>query len=38
LRPDGHIGLAGIHLQASKLTHYLTERLELRTATNWQSR
>jgi hypothetical protein len=31
LRPDGHIGLAGIHPQAPALTRYLGERLELRT-------
>jgi 2-polyprenyl-6-methoxyphenol hydroxylase-like FAD-dependent oxidoreductase len=32
LRPDGHIGLAGTRLDADALTHYLTGRLELRTA------
>ncbi|MEP6602310.1 MAG: FAD-dependent monooxygenase, partial [Nitrospirota bacterium] len=32
LRPDGHIGLAGINLEAAALTRYLTERLGLRTA------
>jgi hypothetical protein len=34
LRPDGHIGLAGIYLEAAALTHYLTERLGLRIAGN----
>jgi len=32
LRPDGHIGLAGIHLKAIELNRYLAERLEIRTA------
>ncbi len=32
LRPDGYIGLAGIHLQAHALTLYLAARLELRAA------
>jgi len=32
LRPDGHIGLAGTHLEAAALTRYLAERLGLRTA------
>jgi 2-polyprenyl-6-methoxyphenol hydroxylase-like FAD-dependent oxidoreductase len=32
LRPDGHIGLAGIHLQAPALAHYLADRLELQEA------
>ena len=32
LRPDGHIGLAGIRLKAAALTHYLAERLGLRMA------
>ena len=31
LRPDGHIGLAGIHLQTAELTRYFAERLELRS-------
>jgi len=38
LRPDCHIGLAGIHLQADTLTRYLTERIELRTLKNGQLR
>ena len=33
LRPDGHIGLCGIYLQALELAHYLADRLELRAAT-----
>jgi hypothetical protein len=32
LRPDGHVGLAGSHLDAAALTRYLTERLVLRPA------
>ena len=36
LRPDGHIGLAGSHLQGPALTRYLAERLEPRTASGWQ--
>jgi 2-polyprenyl-6-methoxyphenol hydroxylase-like FAD-dependent oxidoreductase len=34
LRPDGHIGLAGTHLEATALTRYLAERIGLRTASN----
>jgi len=30
LRPDCHIGLAGIHLDAASLNRYLYERLQLR--------
>jgi 2-polyprenyl-6-methoxyphenol hydroxylase-like FAD-dependent oxidoreductase len=30
LRPDGHIGLTGIHPQAPALTRYLGERMEVR--------
>jgi 2-polyprenyl-6-methoxyphenol hydroxylase-like FAD-dependent oxidoreductase len=29
LRPDGHVGLAGIHLEAAAATRYLSERLDL---------
>ena len=32
LRPDGHVGLAGTHLDAASLERYLADRLELRTA------
>ena len=32
LRPDGHVGLAGTHLEAAALTRYLTERLGFLTA------
>jgi 2-polyprenyl-6-methoxyphenol hydroxylase-like FAD-dependent oxidoreductase len=34
LRPDGHVGFAGTHLEAAALTRYLAERLGLRTASN----
>ena len=27
LRPDGHVGLAGTHLEDAVLSHYLAERL-----------
>jgi 2-polyprenyl-6-methoxyphenol hydroxylase-like FAD-dependent oxidoreductase len=30
LRPDGHVGLAGIHLEAAALTRYFAERIGLR--------
>ena len=29
LRPDGHVGLAGTHLDAAAITRYLSERLHL---------
>ena len=32
LRPDGHVGLAGIQLETPVLTRYLSERLKLRRA------
>lgn len=28
LRPDGHVGLAGVHLEAATVTRYLSERLK----------
>jgi len=33
LRPDGHVGLAGIRLDAAAVTRYLSERLHLRIKT-----
>jgi 2-polyprenyl-6-methoxyphenol hydroxylase-like FAD-dependent oxidoreductase len=33
LRPDGHVGLAGIHLEAAAVTRYISERLNLRIKT-----
>jgi hypothetical protein len=32
LRPDGHIGLAGTHLQAAAAQHYVSGRLGMKTA------
>src|SRR6185503_3926703 len=32
LRPDGHVGLAGTHLDAASLNRYLADRLQLRMA------
>jgi hypothetical protein len=29
LRPDGHVGLAGVHLEAAAATRYVSERLHL---------
>ncbi len=37
LRPDGHIGLAGNYLQPPALTRYLTDRLDLQVAIDFQS-
>ncbi len=33
LRPDGHVGLTGIRLEAAALTRYVSERLNLRIKT-----
>ena len=33
LRPDGHVALAGIRLEAAAVTRYVTERLHLRIKT-----
>jgi hypothetical protein len=30
LRPDGHVGLAGIRLEVAAVTRYVAERLHLR--------
>ncbi|HEY8196798.1 MAG TPA: hypothetical protein VIG04_07465, partial [Gemmatimonadales bacterium] len=30
LRPDGHVGLAGVRLEPAAVTRYITERLNLR--------
>ncbi len=32
LRPDGHVGLAGIRLEAAAATRYVSERLKLAIA------
>ena len=32
LRPDGHVGLAGTHLDADAVTRYVSERLHMGTA------
>jgi hypothetical protein len=36
LRPDGHVGLVGEHLEAAALTRYLSERIGLRNASTTQ--
>jgi hypothetical protein len=30
LRPDGHIGLSGIHVDAGEIKRYVSERLGIR--------
>ena len=38
LRPDGHIGLAGVYLQAAALTRYFAQRLEFHSAGSGKER